>query len=192
MSEKRSVTVNIRGQELRIRSDESPELLAQIAEIVDATMRRIEERTGMRLEEDQLAVLNKHQFSPELERLMIDHLETAMMTPIISSRSQFRKLAATAIARRDKPTGQDSTDRIALAAGLFAAIYPGFLTNAHLLLSESLFIFLLLLAFNLVARGLESTRRGGRMWLWLLGAGAFWGLASRSPGRRSPPSARWH
>jgi cell division protein ZapA (FtsZ GTPase activity inhibitor) len=46
VSEKRSVTVNIRGQELRIRSDESPELLAQIAEIVDATMRRVEERTG--------------------------------------------------------------------------------------------------------------------------------------------------
>ena len=46
MSEKRSVTVNIRGQELRIRSDESPELLAQIAKIVDATMRRVEERTG--------------------------------------------------------------------------------------------------------------------------------------------------
>jgi cell division protein ZapA len=38
--------VRIRGQEFRIRSDESPELLAQIAEIVDTTMKRIEERTG--------------------------------------------------------------------------------------------------------------------------------------------------
>jgi cell division protein ZapA (FtsZ GTPase activity inhibitor) len=46
VSEKRSVTVNIRGQELRIRSDESPELLEQIAAIVDETMRRVEERTG--------------------------------------------------------------------------------------------------------------------------------------------------
>jgi cell division protein ZapA len=38
--------VRIRGQEFRIRSDESPELLEKVAEIVDATMRRIEERTG--------------------------------------------------------------------------------------------------------------------------------------------------
>jgi cell division protein ZapA (FtsZ GTPase activity inhibitor) len=60
VSEKRSVTVNIRGQELRIRSDESPELLAQIAEIVDATMRRIEERTGAvdTLDVAMLAALN--------------------------------------------------------------------------------------------------------------------------------------
>ena len=46
MSEKRSVAVVIRGQEFRIRGDENPEQLQQIAEIVDATMRRIEERTG--------------------------------------------------------------------------------------------------------------------------------------------------
>lgn len=46
MSEKRSLAVRIRGQEFRIRSDESPEVLQQIAEIVDTTMKRIEERTG--------------------------------------------------------------------------------------------------------------------------------------------------
>ena len=36
MSEKRSLAVRIRGQEFRIRSDESPELLAEVAEIVEA------------------------------------------------------------------------------------------------------------------------------------------------------------
>lgn len=46
MSEKRSLSVRIRGQEFRIRSDESPEFLQQVAELVDATMRRIEQRTG--------------------------------------------------------------------------------------------------------------------------------------------------
>ena len=46
MSEKRSLAVRIRGQEFRIRSDESLDLLEQVAEIVDATMKRIEERTG--------------------------------------------------------------------------------------------------------------------------------------------------
>jgi cell division protein ZapA len=46
VSEKRSVAVRIRGQEFRIRSDESPESLQQIAELVDATMTRVEQRTG--------------------------------------------------------------------------------------------------------------------------------------------------
>ena len=46
MSDKRSVAVRIRGQEFRIRSDESPETLQQIAELVDATMTRVAERTG--------------------------------------------------------------------------------------------------------------------------------------------------
>ncbi len=46
MSDKRSVAVRIRGQEFRIRSDESPETLQQIAELVDTTMTRVEQRTG--------------------------------------------------------------------------------------------------------------------------------------------------
>jgi cell division protein ZapA len=46
VSDKRSVAVRIRGQEFRIRSDESPETLQQIAELVDATMTRVEQRTG--------------------------------------------------------------------------------------------------------------------------------------------------
>jgi 4-amino-4-deoxy-L-arabinose transferase-like glycosyltransferase len=36
-------------------------------------------------------------------------------------------------------------------AALFVAIYPGLLTNAHLLLSETLFTFLLVLSFDLIA-----------------------------------------
>jgi len=46
VSQKQSLAVRIRGQEFRIRSDESPELLQQVAEIVDSTMQRIEQRTG--------------------------------------------------------------------------------------------------------------------------------------------------
>jgi cell division protein ZapA (FtsZ GTPase activity inhibitor) len=46
VSQKPSLAVRIRGQEFRIRSDESPELLQQVAEIVDSTMQRIEQRTG--------------------------------------------------------------------------------------------------------------------------------------------------
>jgi cell division protein ZapA (FtsZ GTPase activity inhibitor) len=46
MSEKRIVSVRIRGQDFRIRSDESPEQLARIARTVDETMERVETRTG--------------------------------------------------------------------------------------------------------------------------------------------------
>jgi hypothetical protein len=78
--------------------------------------------------------------------------------------------------------GMDETSarRIALAASFLVAIYPGFLTLAHLLLSEGLFIFWLLLAFDLVARALE--KGGGRRWLWLALAGAAWGLATLTRG----------
>ena len=46
MSEKRTVTVRIRGQDFRIRSDEPPDQLARIARTVDETMQRIESKTG--------------------------------------------------------------------------------------------------------------------------------------------------
>ena len=38
---------------------------------------------------------------------MIDHLESVAMTPIVSSRSQFRRLGATSIVRHDGKSGQE-------------------------------------------------------------------------------------
>ncbi len=60
MSERRSVPVRIRGKEFRIRSDEDPEALQRIAEYVDATMERVESRTGAidSLDEAMLTALN--------------------------------------------------------------------------------------------------------------------------------------
>jgi cell division protein ZapA (FtsZ GTPase activity inhibitor) len=46
VSEKRTVSVRIRGQDFRIRSGESAEQLARIARTVDETMERVETRTG--------------------------------------------------------------------------------------------------------------------------------------------------
>lgn len=46
MNEKRSVAVRIRGREFRIRSDADAEALKRIANHVDETMRRVEQRTG--------------------------------------------------------------------------------------------------------------------------------------------------
>ncbi|HWN98737.1 MAG TPA: HDIG domain-containing protein [Blastocatellia bacterium] len=67
----------------------------------------IEERIGVSLDADQVSALMKHHFSAELEHLMIDQLESVMMTPIIASRSQFRRIGASAIVRREPKSGQE-------------------------------------------------------------------------------------
>jgi cell division protein ZapA (FtsZ GTPase activity inhibitor) len=46
MGARRSVSVRIRGQELRILTDKDPEALERVAELVDQTMARIERHTG--------------------------------------------------------------------------------------------------------------------------------------------------
>ena len=47
MSERRGgIAVQIRGKEFRIRSDEDPAELQRIAAYVDATMQKVEARTG--------------------------------------------------------------------------------------------------------------------------------------------------
>ncbi len=97
------------------------------------------------------------------------------------------------------------SSRLSLFSALLIAIYPGFLTNAHLLLSETLFIFLILLAFDCVARAvsfrpatpfvagrtLDSANTEishlvrndiTRAWLWIFGAGALWGMATLTRG----------
>lgn len=70
--------------------------------------------------------------------------------------------------------------RIAIVSGVLTAIYPGLLTNAHLLLSETFFTFLLVLALDLAARGLEQN--DSRQWVFLAGSGAVWSLATLTRG----------
>jgi putative nucleotidyltransferase with HDIG domain len=69
----------------------------------------VKERSGIILDPEQVAVLVKHKFSQELEHLMIDHMESVAVAPVISSRSQFRRLSATAVVRRDAKSGQETT-----------------------------------------------------------------------------------
>ncbi|MCU0670844.1 MAG: cell division protein ZapA [Myxococcota bacterium] len=47
MTTKRSVSVRILGHEYRIRTDADPAGLARVASLVDETMRRLRERTGV-------------------------------------------------------------------------------------------------------------------------------------------------
>jgi putative nucleotidyltransferase with HDIG domain len=78
----------------------------------DATVEQVraavEERSGIVLDPEQVAILVKHKFGHELEHLMIDHLESVAVAPVINSRSQFRRLGATAIVRRDVKSGQET------------------------------------------------------------------------------------
>ena len=68
---------------------------------------KIEEEIGIPLDPDQIALLQKHRFSSELERLMTEHLESVMMMPVVSSRSQFRRFGVSGIIRRDLKSGQE-------------------------------------------------------------------------------------
>jgi hypothetical protein len=72
-------------------------------------------------------------------------------------------------------------ERIGLAAGWLIAVYPGLLTSAHLLLSETLFTALVVGSFDFAARALSSAReRDSRR--WAAGAAIFWGLATLTGG----------
>ncbi|HKP86247.1 MAG TPA: HDIG domain-containing protein [Blastocatellia bacterium] len=75
---------------------------------VDQLRQSVEERSGINLDPEQVAVLTRHHFSSDLEELMIDHLESVTLTPIVSSRSQFRRLGVTAVLRHDARTGQET------------------------------------------------------------------------------------
>ena len=68
---------------------------------------KIEESIGIPLDPDQISLLKKHKFSSDLERLMIGHLESVMLMPVVSSRSQFRRFGSGGIIRRDLKTGQE-------------------------------------------------------------------------------------
>lgn len=90
---------------------------------------------------------------------------------------------------------------VAFLSAFFVAVYPGFLTGAHLLLSETLFTFLLVLAFDLVAAAanytpplpplnkggtggscLRRTKGGLGVSLLVFAAGAAWGAATLTRG----------
>src|SRR5262249_1530799 len=60
---------------------------------------KIQEETGIVLDDEQLGALSKHRFNFELEKLMTDHLESVMSTGVVSSRNPLMKFGATGISR---------------------------------------------------------------------------------------------
>ena len=65
MSERKSVPVQIRGKQFRIKSDEEPEALERIARYVDATMKEVEVRTGT-IDSLDVAILTSLNLAREL------------------------------------------------------------------------------------------------------------------------------
>ncbi|HKV40886.1 MAG TPA: HDIG domain-containing protein, partial [Blastocatellia bacterium] len=74
----------------------------------DQFLSNIEQSTGFVLDPEQLDVLVKHNFNPELEKLMIDHLESIMVNGVVNNRTQLIKLGATGLLRRDTKSGQEN------------------------------------------------------------------------------------
>ncbi len=91
------------GRESMSKATESGAALAS-----EDLRRLIEERTYILLTEEQLAALVGTRFDSELEKLMIGHLESVMMTPIVGSRSQLRELGASSIQYRNTETGYET------------------------------------------------------------------------------------
>src|SRR5215467_12865803 len=59
---------------------------------VQSSIDKIEQASGLVLDEEQFGVLAKHRFNSELEKLLIDHLDAVMINGVVSSRSQLIKL----------------------------------------------------------------------------------------------------
>ncbi len=93
---------------------------------IDQLRQSIDGRSGINLDPEQIKVLTKHHFDSELEKLMMDHLESVAMAPIVSSRSQFRRLGATSIMRHDGKSGQE------IVINDLSSIHDKITASAHL------------------------------------------------------------
>ena len=79
MASKATVSVRIRGQEFRIRSDEDEESLQRVAGYLDDTMKTVEKRTGT-VDSLDVALLTALNLARELMRLREERslVETAI------------------------------------------------------------------------------------------------------------------
>ncbi len=101
MATKRSVSVRILGHEYRIRTDGDPAGLARVADLVDETMGRVRERTGV-----------------------VDSLDLAIMAAL----NLARDLVAERSARQSEAT---STERIHALTERVESLLRDARTSAH-------------------------------------------------------------
>jgi len=67
----------------------------------------IEQQLGVVLDQDQMAVLLKYRFDPELENLMVAHLQSVMVGGVVTSRTQMTRLGSAGFIRRTGSSGQE-------------------------------------------------------------------------------------
>ncbi len=70
---------------------------------------RVQAESGIILDPEQLATLKRHRFNNELEKLMIDQIESLMSSGITERRSQLVKLGTNGIHRRDLRSKEELT-----------------------------------------------------------------------------------
>jgi cell division protein ZapA len=75
MASKSTVSVRIRGQEFRIRSDDDEEYLQRVAGYLDETMKNVEKRTGT-IDSLDVALLTALNLARELMRLREQRTKT--------------------------------------------------------------------------------------------------------------------
>jgi putative nucleotidyltransferase with HDIG domain len=66
-----------------------------------------EQRLSFVVDQEQTAVLARHRFDPELENLMVAHLQAIMMGGVVVSRTQITRLGSAGFVRRDIKSAQE-------------------------------------------------------------------------------------
>ena len=74
----------------------------------DQLRQEIKDASGIILDLEQVSVLIRHRFDNELERLMVDNIESVMISGVIDRRSQLARLGVTSVVRRDLKTRQET------------------------------------------------------------------------------------
>jgi putative nucleotidyltransferase with HDIG domain len=75
----------------------------------EALKSNLEAATGLALDPELVGVLATHHFDPDLEKLLVDHLEATLTNGVVNRRGQLVKLAVAGFIRRDTRSGEELT-----------------------------------------------------------------------------------
>jgi putative nucleotidyltransferase with HDIG domain len=75
----------------------------------DQLKSNLETTTGLALDPELVGSLASHHFDPDLEKLLVDHLEAILTNGVVNRRGQLVKLAVAGFIRRDTRTGEEIT-----------------------------------------------------------------------------------
>lgn len=102
MASKSTISVRIRGQEFRIRSDDDEESLQRVAGYVDETMKTVEKRTGT-VDSLDVALLTALNLARELVRLREERALVETVIPPARLSSLTDRVEAALVEGGDAP-----------------------------------------------------------------------------------------